>query len=187
MWRLAAASRPSFGWSSASCSPRHSTWWVLGADCAQGIFTFSTTAAVLSARTPTREPQCGCRGAQVSKLFRGGSGSVQQNMQAMMMQKMMEQMMSGKGGPMGAMGGMDPSSNPFAAMGNAGGSSAPAGFPFGNMPPPTPQPQRSSPVASRCVPGPAQRGPHVVSMGRSIRQRAACLTVASLSCHICPR
>jgi hypothetical protein len=96
----------------------------------------------------------------VSKLFRGGPGNMQQNMQSMMMQKMMEQMVSGKGGPMGGMGGMDPSSNPFAAMGNAegsnpfaamgaaGGSSAPAGFPFGNMPPPTPQPQQSSPAAS---------------------------------------
>ena len=52
---------------------------------------------------------------------------------------------------MGGMGGMDPSSNPFAAMGGAEGSSAPAGFPFGNMPPMPSQPPQSSPAASRYV------------------------------------
>lgn len=52
---------------------------------------------------------------------------------------------------MGGMGSMDPSSNPFAAMGGAGGSSAPAGFPFGNMPPMPSQPPQSSPAASRYV------------------------------------
>lgn len=90
---------------------------------------------------------------------------MQQNMQSMMMQKMMEQMMSGKGGPMGGMGGMDPSSNPFAAMGNAGGSSTPPGFsPFGNMPPMPSQPAQSSPTASRYVVTSAQLGGHVASM-----------------------
>lgn len=96
---------------------------------------------------------------QVSKLMRGGPGNVQQNVQAMMMQKMMEQMMSGKGGGMPGMGGMDPSSNPFAAMmggssgGGGSGGAAGAGNPFANMPPFPQQPAQSSPAASRCAPG----------------------------------
>lgn len=84
----------------------------------------------------------------VSKLMRGGPGNMQQNMQAMMMQKMMEQMMSGKGGPMPGMGGMDPSSNPFAAMAGGGGGGGAAGNPFANMPPFPQQPAQSSPAAS---------------------------------------
>lgn len=102
-------------------------------------------------------PGCECTAmmlVQASKLFTGGPGSVKENAQAMMMQKMMEQMMSGKGGPMGGMGGMpgmggmDPSSHPFAAMANAGGG-GPGGNPFGNMPPFPQQPAQSSPSASR--------------------------------------
>ena len=73
----------------------------------------------------------------------------------MMMQKMMEQMMSGQGGP-GPMGGTNPDINPFAAMGTMGGGGG-AGNPFANMPPfpqqqPPPQQQQQQ-QQQRSAPG----------------------------------
>jgi hypothetical protein len=63
----AAASRPSCGWSSASCSLRASTWWVLGGNCACVWFhSKSITAALLSARAhlAASRPLTWCAGVE---------------------------------------------------------------------------------------------------------------------------
>ena len=63
----AAASRPSCGWSSASCSLRASTWWVLGGDGARVWLDLdSITAALLSARAhlAASHPLTWCAGVE---------------------------------------------------------------------------------------------------------------------------